>query len=101
MNRRSFVSRWPFRGHCEDIVRSSERRRDERTGAHEIAARKIVFHLHLTIALAALPLLRHAARSPCRTPSPPTAAAATREHSSRTPGNSSPGRGRTSQGVIY
>src|SRR5271169_2752387 len=68
-NSRSFVCRCAFRGHCEDFLRSSERRGDQCTRANEIAARKKVFRLHL-IARKALPQFRHAAPSPSRTRGP-------------------------------
>ena len=68
-NRRSFVNQCSFRGHCENFLRSNAPRRNQCTGADEIAARKDVFHLHL-IAWRALPHLRHAVPTPSHIPAP-------------------------------
>src|SRR5216684_4461484 len=81
-NRRSFVSRRPSRGHCEDIVGSSERRRNQCTGANEGAAGKGIFDLQFITRLAPLHP-RHAAPSPSRTRAPTSSSLPGRPESAR------------------
>src|SRR6266850_7058838 len=81
-NRRSFVSRRPSRGYGEEFVGSSERRRNQCTGANESAAGKSIFDLQFITRLAPLHP-RHAAPSLSRTHAPTSSSLPGRPGSAR------------------